>query len=103
MRKTRNEILALGMKPKEGKTMYKIINGTNMLLFTAAIHDMCRNKEINEVEFTEDGELTMADGTAMKTWKVSSFTDSERVKLQDEFEVVDLKLKLKKLMKEQEA
>ena len=98
MKKTRNEILALGMKPKEGKTMFKIMENGNTLLYTATIHRMCEKKEIDEIEFVEDGELTMSDGTVMKTWKVTKFTDSERVKLGDQFEITDLKLKLQEVM-----
>lgn len=98
MKKTAKEIVALAMPPATGKTNYKIVEGNDFLLITPEIFRMCKNKELSEVEFVENGTLETKDGKELKSWKVSSFEESERVLLDEKTELdmakVDAKYKV---------
>lgn len=81
--KSARAIAALAMPPKEGKTMYKLVEDKNMLLLSPDVFAMCKKKEIKTVIFTENGELEMADGSKMTSYKVVNFVDSELVELNE--------------------
>ena len=70
------------MPPKEGKTMYKLIDGDNMLLLLPDVYELCKTKEVSKVIFKEDGSLVIdnketGDSKTFKTFKVSDVVDSE--------------------------
>jgi hypothetical protein len=99
--KSARAIVALAFPPKEGKTMYKVIEGNNLLLLSKDIYESCKKGEFEEVEFTPNGKLTTADGSEINSYRATGFAESELKKLQKatELEVarVDSTWKVKNL------
>jgi len=111
MKKTAKQIATLAMPPAEGKTNYKVIEGDNFLQITPEVFRMCKDREVSEVEFVENGTLTTKDGTVLKNWKVVDFTESELIlltektklelaRVDDKYKVLERELTFKKKLKD---
>lgn len=90
--KSAKAVAALAMPPKDGKTMYKLVEDKNMLLLSPDVFAMCKKKEISKVIFVENGELTMQDGSKMTSYKVADFVESEIATLNESTELDMAKL-----------
>lgn len=62
----------------EGKKLNTAVIDGKLYMCNDTVLSMCRNREVNSVEFVEEGKVTTKTGDELITFKVSALEESNR-------------------------